>query len=247
MRSRSRAATSPSRPIEDLWRRAGLPVAALERLAEADAFGSLGSTAAMRSGRSRDWATTQLALFAAADERDEHSPPGSSRAGGLPDADEGRTRGRRGLSLEGPHPATASRRFPARRADPSAASSPAPISNAYAHGQRVTVAGLVLVRQKPGSAKGVMFMTIEDETDVANLVIWPSLYEKQRRLILSSGMIGCRGRLQREGDVTHLVAEHLIDLSDLLRSVASRDDALHLPQGQGSKEPIIKVATRDFR
>ena len=82
----------------------------------------------------------------------------------------------------------------------------------------------MLVRQKPGSAKGVMFMTIEDETDVANLVIWPSLFEKQRRLILSSGMIGCRGRVQREGDVIHLVAEHMIDLSDLLRSVGDREE-----------------------
>ena len=63
----------------------------------------------------------------------------------------------------------------------------------------MTVAGLVLVRQKPGSAKGVMFITIEDETDIANLIIWPSLFEKQRRLILSAGMIGCRGRVQREG------------------------------------------------
>ena len=66
-------------------------------------------------------------------------------------------------------------------------------------------------------------MTIEDETDVANLVIWPSLFEKQRRLILSSGMIGCRGRLQKEGGVTHVIAEHIVDLSHLLRSVGDRD------------------------
>ncbi|WP_370644948.1 hypothetical protein [Microvirga sp. ACRRW] len=61
------------------------------------------------------------------------------------------------------------------------------------------MAGLVLVRQKPGSAKGMTFMTIEDETDVANLVIWSAVFEKPRRLTLSSGMIGCRGQLQREG------------------------------------------------
>ena len=60
-------------------------------------------------------------------------------------------------------------------------------------GQRVTVAGLVLVRQKPGSAKGVMFITIEDETDVANLVVWPSLFEKQRRL----DPVGRHDRLSR--------------------------------------------------
>ena len=59
---------------------------------------------------------------------------------------------------------------------------------------RCKLAGLVLVRQKPGSAKGVMFITIEDETGVANLVIWPQLFEKQRRLILSAGMLGVEGR-----------------------------------------------------
>ena len=122
-------------------------------------------------------------------------------------------------------------------------------------GQRVTVAGLVLVRQKPGSAKGVTFMTIEDETDVANLVLWSSIFEKQRRLILSSGMIGCRGRVQREGQIIHVVAEHLVDLSELLRSVAQRQGASSLTYGHvhqpgtvsGSDAPGIKVPTRDFR
>jgi error-prone DNA polymerase len=120
----------------------------------------------------------------------------------------------------------------------------------------------------------VTFMTIEDETDVANLVIWSAVFEKQRRLILSSHMIGCRGRLQREGGVTHLIAEHFIDLSDLLRSVAERDGELRLRSGRGDeartgtrdwvrsgpqegikrpetkaelKEPVIEVAARNFR
>ncbi|SCY98852.1 hypothetical protein [Microvirga guangxiensis] len=136
------------------------------------------------------------------------------------------------------------------------------------------VAGLVLVRHKPGSAKGVMFMTIEDETDIANIIVWPSLYDKQCRLILSSGMIAVRRRYQREGGVTHLIAEHLVDLSDLLRSVGDRDDPFSMRSDEakvgtrdrlreGSKEvapapPIdlieekseasaIRVATRDFR
>lgn len=109
--------------------------------------------------------------------------------------------------------------------------------------RRVTVAGLVLVRQKPGSAKGVTFMTVEDETDVANLVIWTSLFEKQRRLILSSGLIGCRGRLQREGEVIHLIAEHFLDLSDLLRSVGDRGEELRLPHGRGDQ---AKVGTREM-
>lgn len=64
-------------------------------------------------------------------------------------------------------------------------------------GQRVTVAGLVLVRQRPGSAKGVMFITLEDESDIANLIVWPSLFEKQRPIVIGAQMIACRGRVQK--------------------------------------------------
>jgi error-prone DNA polymerase len=73
-------------------------------------------------------------------------------------------------------------------------------------GKWLETAGIVLVRQRPGSAKGVMFITIEDETGTSNLVIWPDLYEKQRRIILSSGMMAVYGRVQREGEVVHLIA-----------------------------------------
>jgi error-prone DNA polymerase len=99
----------------------------------------------------------------------------------------------------------------------------------------LTTAGLVLVRQKPGSAKGVMFITIEDETGVANLVIWPSLYERQRRIILAAGMFAVQGRIQREGEVVHLVAQHLTDLSAELAGVGERDDGLPLPHGRGDE------------
>jgi error-prone DNA polymerase len=102
-------------------------------------------------------------------------------------------------------------------------------------GQRVTVAGLVLVRQKPGSAKGVMFITLEDETEVANLIVWPSLFEQQRRVVLSASLLACRGRVQHEGEVTHLIAEHLIDLSDLLRNVGERDEPCPVPHGRGDE------------
>ncbi|MGO4387396.1 OB-fold nucleic acid binding domain-containing protein [Microvirga sp. 2YAF29] len=117
--------------------------------------------------------------------------------------------------------------------------------------QIVTVAGLILVRQKPGSAKGVTFMTIEDETDVANLVIWPSLFEQQRRLILSAGMLACRGRVQKQGLVIHVVADGFADLSGLLRSVGSRGGALpttgNMPNRSLVPDQAITVKTRDFR
>ncbi len=120
-------------------------------------------------------------------------------------------------------------------------------------GARVSVAGIVLVRQKPGSAKGIMFITIEDETGHANLVIWPTVFAAQRRLILSSGMISCHGRLQREGSVIHVVAERLDDLSDMLRSVAASDVPFHTGRGDEAKHGGapdtrgIRVPTRDFR
>ena len=101
------------------------------------------------------------------------------------------------------------------------------------NGRRVTVAGLVLVRQRPGTATGVIFITVEDETGIANLVVWSTLFDQQRRIVLSASMLGCRGRVQREGDVIHLVAEQLEDFSELLRSVGNRQQAFPVPHGRG--------------
>jgi error-prone DNA polymerase len=92
------------------------------------------------------------------------------------------------------------------------------------------------VRQRPGSAHGVLFVTIEDETGHANLILWPSVFEAHRRLVLSASMIACRGKLQREGEVIHVIAEHLTDLSDLLRGVGERDDKpFPLSYGRGDE------------
>jgi error-prone DNA polymerase len=82
-----------------------------------------------------------------------------------------------------------------------------------------------------------MFITIEDETGVANLVIWPSLYERQRRIILAAGMIAVQGRIQREGDVVHLVTNQLTDLSAELAGVGDRDNSFPLPHGRGDQIP----------
>ena len=99
----------------------------------------------------------------------------------------------------------------------------------------VRVAGLVLVRQKPGSAKGVMFITLEDETGVSNLVIWPKLYEANRRTILTASMLGVSGRIQREGEVVHLVAYKLFDLSEHLATISGSRSAFALPHGRGDE------------
>ena len=79
----------------------------------------------------------------------------------------------------------------------------------------------MLVRQRHGSAKGVMFITLEDETGIANLVVWPQVFEKSRRVVMSASMIAVRGRIQREGEVVHLVAHRLVDPSAKLATVGS--------------------------
>ena len=92
-----------------------------------------------------------------------------------------------------------------------------------------------MVRQRPGSAKGVMFITLEDETDIANLIIWPSLFDRQRRVILGAQMLACRGKVQAANGVIHVVAEHLMDQSDLLRRVGGSDEAFVIPTGRGDE------------
>ena len=77
-------------------------------------------------------------------------------------------------------------------------------------------AGLVLVRQRPGSAKGVIFMTIEDETGVANAIVWPKVFTTYRPVVMGARLVKIRGRLQRESSVIHVVAEHIEDITPML-------------------------------
>lgn len=81
---------------------------------------------------------------------------------------------------------------------------------------RVVVAGLVLVRQRPGTAKGVIFVTLEDETGVANIIVWRKIYEQFRRAVIAGRLLRVTGRLQREHGVCHVIAEQIEDLSGLL-------------------------------
>lgn len=117
-------------------------------------------------------------------------------------------------------------------------------------GRWLEAAGIVLVRQRPGSAKGVMFVTLEDETGIANLVIWAKVLEANRRAILSAGMMAAHGRVQREGDVVHLVTQRITDVSADLASVGRRDETFPLPHGRGDQlrsRGSIRVISRDFR
>ena len=118
---------------------------------------------------------------------------------------------------------------------------------------RVTVAGLVLVRQRPGTAKGVIFMTLEDETDIANIVVWPKAFEQNRRVVMSGRFLAVRGRLQRAGLVIHVVAESFVDLSaelPMLRDDGLREGSdLFASKFSGSQHPIdtqLLLKSRDF-
>ena len=111
----------------------------------------------------------------------------------------------------------------------------------------VIVAGLVLVRQRPGTSKGVVFMTLEDETDIANIIVWPKVFERNRRTVMTSRFLAVRGRLQRAGLVIHVVAKSFIDLSAQLPWL--RDGDLFSPKFSGGPRPepeTLPLRSRDF-
>jgi error-prone DNA polymerase len=104
-----------------------------------------------------------------------------------------------------------------------------------ANGRRVSIAGLILVRQMPGSAKGVMFITLGDETANANLIVWPSVFETNRRAILSASMMGCRGKVQSANGVIHLIVEQVVDLTADPKKVFGSDTAFSLVAARGDE------------
>ncbi len=83
-------------------------------------------------------------------------------------------------------------------------------------GARVAVAGLVILRQRPGTAKGVIFLTLEDETGVVNVVVWRALYDRFRRAVIAGRLLRVTGRVQRQSGVVHVIAEEIEDISSLL-------------------------------
>ncbi|MCZ4353054.1 OB-fold nucleic acid binding domain-containing protein [Roseovarius aestuarii] len=92
-------------------------------------------------------------------------------------------------------------------------------------GARVTVAGLVILRQRPGTAKGVIFLTLEDETGVVNVVVWRKLYEQYRRAVIAGRLLRVTGRIQRDNGVVHVLAEVIEDISPMLDSLLTPADS----------------------
>ena len=203
----------PYDSVRDLWLRSGLTPAALERLADADAFRSLGldRREALWAVRGLDRVGDQddLPLFAAS--RPERDAEPDARLPPMPlGAHVVEDYRRLSLSLKA-HPTSFMRaRLQARgilRSDTLAS---------VKSGERVTVAGLVLVRQRPGTAKGVIFMTLEDETGVANVIVWPKAFERLRAIVLGARFVAVTGKLQNEQDVIHVVADRMEDLTPML-------------------------------
>ena len=191
----------------DLWRRARLPVAVLERLARADAFRSTGLDRRAALWAVRALGEQPLPLFARLEDSAVSEPVVT-----LPDMALGEhvtmDYGSLSLSLKA-HPLALLR-------DSLPGVAPAERLKQVRNGARLTVAGLVLVRQRPGSAAGVIFITLEDETGIANVVVLPPLFEAFRKDILTATLLATTGRVEKEGEVIHLRAERLLDLSHRL-------------------------------
>jgi error-prone DNA polymerase len=266
----------PFESVEEVWRRSGVPAAAIEKLAHADAFHGFAHDRRQALWRVSGLGDTPLPLFAAADAREGHySPEGSEPMVTLKPLSAGRevVEDYRAIQLSlRAHPLSFIRDDLRRRGIVTCAE-----LEHIRDGRFVEIAGIILVRQKPGSAKGVLFITIEDETGIANGILWPDRFEAQRRTVLSAAMIGMRGQLQKEGLVTHVIIQKVIDYTPLLRSIGEvafphrpnpgdgatggggpdpRDpewkprshDGYYRPHADGADpEHVVRVKTRDFR
>ena len=200
-----------------VWRRAGVKRATLETLADADAFGSMGLKRREALWAVRAFGPAAPPLLAGLPLAE---PPVALPAMGLGEEVVEDYRALR-LSLKA-HPLALLR--PRLGGLLTAAQLASPPLGGRRPG-RVSVAGLVLVRQRPGTAGGVIFITLEDETGVANIIVWPPLFERYRPAILTGRLLQVDGRLQRQDRVIHVIAERVGDLSPLLGSltVGSRD------------------------
>ncbi len=240
--------------VRDVWLRTGLEPSVLERLADADAFGSLGLTrrdalwAVKALGRTGD-AAQDLPLFAAPPtgpmrEPDAHLPT-------MPPGEEVVNDYRFLRHSLKAHPVSFVRpHLSARRVTPHGA------LETMSSGRRLSVAGLVLVRQRPGSAKGVIFMTLEDEEGVANVIVWPKVFERYRPVVLGARFVVVSGRLQNETGVIHVVADKIEDQTHLLAHLAentagidilARADEVRRPQPDAREKRIDQMFKRRER
>ncbi len=216
--------------VEDLKRRSGTNVASVSKLAEADAFRSIGldRRGALWDSRALKGAP-DLPLFAHADARDEGWETEVVRLPAMPlgeqvVADYQTVR----LSLKA-HPMQFLREHYRGKGFTTADQ-----LGSLKYGRRVSLAGLVLIRQRPGSAKGVCFITLEDETGIANLVIWPDAFAAQRKIVMGARLMAVHGMVQRDEEVIHVVARTLVDDTAMLRAISEETLPSTLSAGDGA-------------
>ncbi|HEX6375226.1 MAG TPA: error-prone DNA polymerase [Allosphingosinicella sp.] len=245
-------ADTPFTSIEDVWRRSGVPVAALEKLADADAFAALGLDRRQALWRVRGLGEAPLPLFAADALGAEPEVTLTPLTGGREVVEDYRAVQ---LSLRG-HPLAFLRPELERRRIVTCAG-----LARLKDGARVEVAGLVLIRQRPGKGN-VTFITLEDETGIANIILWQRKFEEQRRIVMAAAMIAVKGVMQKEGEVIHVVADRLEDLTPLLNGVGAMDFPHRFAPADGGKgaapdprgrthagaaaDEVIRVKSRNF-
>ncbi len=212
------------RNVQDLWMRAGLRPTTIERLAAADAFRSVGLDRRQALWEAKALAgAPPLPLFAWSGAPEAGAEPGVRLPAMALSEHVVNDYQTLRLSLKA-HPMSFLRaRFEAEGV-------------VSCHGLRTTrdgafvrVAGVVLVRQRPGSAKGVVFLTIEDETGVANAVIWAKVLERYRKEVMGGRLLVVSGRIQRQEDIIHVVSARLEDASDRLALLSAGEEEMRIP------------------
>jgi error-prone DNA polymerase len=251
-----------------LWRRSGLGRGALERLAEADAFRSIGLDRRRALWALKALGDPPLPLFASAEPSVKPSPPIGGRGqgeGGFsgptslesptsprpsppPEAEKENFSEVRAMALLPEMPlgehvvedyaslSLTLKRHPLAFLRAELAGEGLVTAAELAHlpvDRRLSIAGIVLIRQRPGSANGVVFITIEDETGIANLIVWPAILERFRRAALGASLLRCIGKLQREESVIHVVADKLEDMTPRLNTLRNLT-------GEGESRPAPK-------
>ena len=223
-------AAGPFVSVEDAWRRSEVSRGALERLANADAFHALALSRRQALWQVRGLRDAPLPLFAALDIREEAREPSVA----LTPMTEGRevVEDYRHVQLSlRAHPLSFLRPELERR-DILACRDLEQVKD----GRKVKVAGIILVRQRPGSTN-VTFITIEDETGIANTILWQQKFEAQRRIVMSAAMINVVGTVQREGGVIHVIADRIEDYTPMLRSIGEMDFPHRPGPGDGVTHP----------
>jgi error-prone DNA polymerase len=215
----ARRAGGAFRSFEDFARRTGLPRQALQVLARADALASLKIDRRSALWKSLPPRESAPLMEASPEYDDQEMLP--ELPGLTPQDQVVADYSTAGLSLR-QHPVS----FLRKRLDELRAVTSESLAFLQ-NDRRIKVAGLVLMRQRPSTAAGITFVTLEDETGAANLVVYPNVWQKFRPAARFAGVLLATGRLQREGDIIHVVCERLDDLSELLKNLDSRSRDFH--------------------